>query len=224
MTDGETPVVDLIIWLETPEKQVMADEIITKVESLGISVNAIYLEFDEWRYRATFTDDYDLSFGGILNLPDVDDIFTHAYIFGILNYIVLRCDDPKLIKQTDKIYGMFWEAMMNPDVVDEDFMNDMIDVFHDIQERLWENQYMFTFVQWIDPVAGLRNGESMNVNCLPGRVFEDISLRLELNSIIDRSVFLDYHAAYNPYPTYEFYHFFHWTSYHDTSLPNTYPT
>ncbi len=212
----------MIIWLEFPEKQVIVDEIIFKAESLGLSVNPIYLNFDEWRERATFTDDWDLTYGGILNIPNVDDIFTHAYILGILNYIVLKPDDPKLIKQTDKIYGMFWEAQENPYVVDEDFLDDMTDKFHDIEECLWENQYMFTFVRWVEPA--LRNGESMNVNCLPGRVFADDALRLEFNSIIDRSVFLDYHSTYNPYPVYEFYHMFQWASYHDSSLPNCYPT
>jgi len=54
--------IDFIILVECPEKQVVVDEIILKLESLGLTVNAIYMNYDDWIANGN-TDDYDLRYG-----------------------------------------------------------------------------------------------------------------------------------------------------------------
>ncbi len=225
-TKSDSDVVTMIIWLETPEKQAIVDEIITSIEDLGLSVNAIYLAtLDEWRF---YPGDYDLSYGGIMSLPEEGDIFMFAFVNVLLNYYALKHTDTKIFKCVDKLWAMYWEAVENPDIVDEEFLDDMVNTFQDIEERLWEKQYYSVFNQWWEPwtwewgVPSMRT-EAIVYNCLPGHIFADKDLRLALNEEIDRDVFLDYHSVYNPYETTLVYHLFQWLPFHDASLPNCYP-
>ena len=229
-TNADEPTeIDMIIWLERPEKQVVVDEIIFKVESLGLSVNPIYLSFEEWVvYGQGQNNDWDLLYGPPMALPRDAGIFDLAFISVILNYYALNHNDAKILNSVDKLWGMFWDAIEYPDVVDEDFINDMVDKFQDIEERLWEKQYFAVFVQYETPfsdewgpIPAIKT-DTMTFNCLPGFVFEDTDLRLQLMSNIDLTVFLDYHSTYNPYPVYEVHHLFQWSTFHDTSLPNNY--
>ena len=225
-TTGETDEIIMIIWLETPEKQVIIDEIISCVEELNLEVNAIYLSFEEWVEHTNYGDYWDLSYGGIMALPRDGDIFLYAFISVILNYYALQFYDAKVFKCVDKLWAMYWEAMANPDVVDEDFIADMVNAFQDIEERLWEKQYCSIFNRWLEPSSAewgpvpTIKTEALTYNCMPGRVFSDHELRLALNEKINRDVFLDYHSTYNSYDTYLVYHLYQWLPFHDTSLPN----
>jgi hypothetical protein len=222
-----TTVVDFVIWLETPEKQFVIDEMITKTESLGLVVNPIYVTFNEWIFYAHGSHDYDLLYGPYMTIPKDMDIFFIAFIEYILTIAVLSYDN-KIYSNTGKLFDMYFEAMMNPDVVDEEFINDMVDKFHDNQERYWEKQYYSVFVQFETPysdewgqVPSMRT-DTINYNCEPGRVFADTDLRLQLNSIIDRTVFLNYYAQYTSYSVYEVHHLYQFSPFHDSSLPNNY--
>jgi len=208
--------VDFYIWLEFPEKQVIVDEIILKLESLGLQVNAVYLSFDDW-FAIGNTDDFDIMYGGLSYTFDIDNIFTIAWLLTMINMHMLRHNDVKLQKLIDKIGSMNDEAMLNPDIVTEEYLDEMIDTFQDIEKRLWKKKYLLPYVQWFD---GIYFTEVTNLNCLKGRVFANKHLRKALSSSIDRSVFLDYHATYNLNPTYAVYHLFQMSIYHDTSLPN----
>lgn len=147
--DEELDVVILKIWLETPEKQVIVDELISSVEDLGLEANPIYFyDLDAWRF---YQGDYDITYGGIMSLPRDGDIFMYAFVNVLLNYYALNHDDAKIFKCVDKLWGMYWDAVDHPDVVDEAFIADMVDAFQDIEERLWEKQYLSVFNRWLEP-------------------------------------------------------------------------
>jgi len=216
--------IDFIIWLERPEKQVVVDEIILKLESLGITVNAIYMNYDDWTANGN-TDDYDLRYGPESWTWDIDNIFQLAWLLSMINPHMLRHTDKKLNAFVDKLVAMSAEATDNPDVVTEDFIEEMIDTFQKAEKRLWVKKYILPFAQWvgIDPWGiGLDfiYTEVLTLNCFEGNVFSNINLRKRLFHRIDRSVFLDYHATYNPYEYYTVYHLFQMSIYHDTNLPN----
>ena len=221
-----TTVVDFVIWLEAPEKQVVVDELILKTESLGLVVNPIYVTFDEWLFYAHVTHDYDLLYGPYMTIPSDMDIFFVTYITWILSFVILH-DDKKTYTCTDELVGMYMEAMANPAIVNEEYINEMVKIFNFLEKRYWTKQFFSIFVQFETPtsdewgVPSMRT-ETLNYNCLQGRTFHDTDLRIELNSIIDRTVFLDYHEIYNPYPVSEVYHFFGFSPYHDAKLPNDY--
>lgn len=208
--------VDFYIWLEFPEKQVIVDEIISSLESIGLSVNAIYLGWDDW-FAVANTDDFDIMYGGLGYTFGIDDIFTLGWLIPMINMHMFRHHDAKLQKLIDKLGSMNDEAMVNPDIVTEEYIEEMIDTFQNIEKRLWKKKYLLPYVQWFD---GIYYSEVTNLNCLKGRVFANQYLRTALSKNVDRSVFLDYHATYNAFPTYAIYHFFQMSIYHDTSLPN----
>ncbi|MCG3227638.1 MAG: hypothetical protein H7645_12030 [Candidatus Heimdallarchaeota archaeon] len=225
----DATVVDFVIWLMEPERQVLADEMIEKTESLGLVVNTIYVDtIDDWALYAHETLDYDLIYGPFMTLPKEMDIFFIAYIEYILSFVILS-DDNKIYKNADKLLDMWMQAnWYNPDLFnDEDFINDMVDLFNDNEERYWEKQYESIFVQFETEtseeweVPSMRT-DALNYNCLPGRVFHNTDLRLQLNSIIDRTVFLDYYALYTSYSVYEVHHLYQFSPFHDATLPNNY--
>ncbi|MHA1954722.1 MAG: hypothetical protein ACW96U_12330, partial [Candidatus Heimdallarchaeaceae archaeon] len=117
---------------------------------------------------------------------------------------------------------------INPDIInDEDFVNEMVDAFNVIEKRLWIKQYESVFVQFETETSDEWGVPSMrtdvlNYNCLKGRTFFDTDLRVQLNSIIDRTVFLDYYAQYTSYSVYEAHHLFQFSPFHDAKLPNDY--
>lgn len=225
--DDDDQVLTILIWLERPEKQVIIDEIIRALEECDLEVNTLYMPtLEAWQ---DYEGDYDLWYGGIQELPRDGDIFMYAFINYLLYEFIMMYEDAKISKNVGKLWDMYLEAIDDPDVVDEAFIDDMVDAFQDIEERLWEKQYLIVFNRWLEPSSDIwgpvptMNTETLGYNCLPGNVFADPKLRLELNEEIDRDVFLDYHSSYNPYSTYEVYHVFQWLPFHDTSLPNEYP-
>ncbi len=226
---GDCTEVDFVIWLETPEKQVVIDEMITKTESLGLTVNPIYVTFEEWIGYAHGSKDYDMLYGPYMTLPKNLNILDLAQLSLILNYFALTHTDKKLMTCTDIMWSMFWEAIEDPTLMmDEEFIDKMVDLFHITEKRYYIKQYFSVFVQFETPssdewgpVPSMRT-EALTFNCLKGRVFKDADLRKEWNSIIDRTVFLDYHALYTPYPVYEVHHIFQYSNFHDITLPNNY--
>jgi len=190
--------IDFVIWVERPEKQVVVDEMILKLESLGLTVNAIYMNYDEWIANGN-TDDYDIRYGAESWTWFIDDIFQLAWLMSMVNPHMLRHNDKKL--------------------------NNLVDELHKIEKRLWVKKYIMPLAQWegIDPWGiGLPfvYTEVLTLNCFEGSVFSNMNLRRRLFHRIDRNVFLDYHAVYNPYETYTVYHLFQMSIYHDANLPN----
>ncbi|MHA1210972.1 MAG: hypothetical protein ACTSSH_00795 [Candidatus Heimdallarchaeota archaeon] len=202
--------------MEFPEKQVIVDEIILKLESIGLTVNAIYLGWDDW-FAVANTDDFDIMYGGLSYTFGIDDIFTLGWLIPLINFHMLRHHDVKFQKLVDKLGSMNDEAMANPDIVTEEYIAEMIDTFQDIEKRLWKKNFVLPYVQWFD---GILFTEVTNLNCLKGHVFANPHLRTALFRSIDRNVFQDYHAAFNPFYTYPVYHLFQMSIYHDISLPN----
>ncbi|NHJ46588.1 MAG: hypothetical protein FK733_02255 [Asgard group archaeon] len=225
--DDEQQVVIFKVLLETPEKQVIVDEIISCLEDLNLDVQTLYFtDVIEWR---DYLGHYDLSYGGILALPRDGDIFLYSYVNVLMHYFAFSHTDAKIFKNVDKLWAMYWESVSNPDAVDADFIADMVNAFQDIEERMWEKQYISIFNRWVEPSSWewgpipTVKTEMIGYNCLPGYVFADKDLRLTLNAAINRDVFLDYHAMYNTYETHLTYHIFDWLPFHDYTLPNTFP-
>jgi len=182
------------------------------------------MNYDDWTANGN-TDDYDLRYGPESWTWDIDNIFQLAWLLSRINPHMLRHTDKKLNAFVDKLVAMSAEAAVNPDVVTEDFIEEMINTFQKAEKRLWVKKYILPFAQWvgIDPWGiGLDfiYTEVLTLNCFEGSVFSNINLRKRLFHRIDRNVFLDYHADYNPYETYAVYHLFQMSIYHDTNLPN----
>ena len=218
-------VIDFCIYLETSEKQVVVDEIIYKLESLGLIVNTYYYyDLNEW--TAVAGPDYDITYGGLSYTWMIDDIFNVAYVLYLINNHMLygRHHDMKLNMLVDKLAEMYTAAMEDPTVITEKFLDKMIDTFQKTEKRLWKKKYIMPFVQWEDffPPFGMDVffTEVFVLTCTNGRVFASQYLRNQLFDSIDRSVFLDYHALYTTCPVYEVYHLFQMSPYHDLSLPN----
>ena len=218
---NETKEIDFIIYYREGSDPFI-NELISKAESLGLTVNPIYLTWGQWYYETHFTDWWDLTYGGILEAYAIDDIATLGYTVMGTNYYILRHDDIKLDNLAWDLWNMRSELLTNPDVDIEDLSEDMLDKFHDAEERMWENQYMFTFIQWVSGQAV--RSEVAIPNCQAGHAFADENLRLTFSSLIDRTLFLDYYQQFFPsLPVYIHYHMHQWSQYHDTSLPYTLP-
>jgi len=71
----------------------------------------------------------------------------------MVNPHMLRYTDKKLNAFVDKLVAMSTEAAVNPDVITEDFIEEMIDTFQKAEKRLWVKKYILPFAQWagIDP-------------------------------------------------------------------------
>ena len=130
---NETKEIDVIIYYYEG-KDALYDEVISKAESLGLTVNPIYLTFAQWYYETHNTDWWDLSYGAILKAYAIDDIATLGYTVMGTNYYLLRHDDTKLDKLAWDLWNMRTELLSNPDVNVEDLSEDMLDKFHDVEE------------------------------------------------------------------------------------------
>lgn len=218
--------IDFYIFLETPEKQVIVDEIIYKMECLGLIVNAVYFtDVTEWSI-AGVTDLPDATYGGLSYTWFIDDIFNLAYILYLqkMHMLAGTFDDKKFNTLVDKLTDMFLEGTAPDFVMTEKFMKNMIETFQDVEKRLWNKKLMLPFVQWegFFPPFGMNIlfTEIIITNSVQGRVFSNLGLRKALHRSIDRSVFLDYHAIYTPYLVYEVSHLYQMSIHHDTNLPN----
>lgn len=221
VTSDDPEEIDFLIYLRDAESQVLVDELILKAENLGLSVNAIYLTWEEWQYRATYTDDWDMTYGGTLLTTNQDNIFNLAYWITGLEYYFIKHDDAKFSTAVWSLWGWLMEAQVTPPEEMGDLISDMIDKFHDAEERLWEKQLIFTFAQWLNPYYACN--DVLVPNCKAGRVFANEELRLAYSSIIDHSLFVDYHSARLPFTVYDTYHLYEWSSFHNIELPNYSP-
>ncbi|MHA1367365.1 MAG: hypothetical protein ACTSP5_13265 [Candidatus Heimdallarchaeota archaeon] len=189
-----TETVDFIIYLTNPDVQIIVDEIITSAEDIGLNVNPIYiLDWNYFTYLLLFTTDWDLAYGGFLNNNNPDTLFQIAYGNMGLNFYYLKHNDAKYAKFSLQLYQWLLLAQEGPSVVNDDYINDMVDKFHDAEERLWEKQLIITLCEFMGG-GPLRNNVLMP-NSLSGHVFADEDLRLTFSRAIDRTVAVDYHLA-----------------------------
>ncbi|NHJ31618.1 MAG: hypothetical protein FK732_02030 [Asgard group archaeon] len=220
MTSEETEEIDFIIYLRNETSQVLVDELIFKAESLGLSVNAIYLDWDTWCLYAD-AGDFDLAYGGIQIAYPIDDIFNLAMMMTGLEFMVLKHDDAKFSNAVWANYYRIFEAQVTPLEEMGDLIADMLDTFHDAEERLWEKQLIFPLAQFISPYYA--STDIVVPNCKAGHIFANEDLRLTYSSIIDYSLFVDYWTALLPYTVWGTHHMYGWASCHDSSLPNCLP-
>ena len=221
--------VSFYVYLEVPEKQVIADEIIYKLECLGLIVNTVYFyDLDEWAYQKAI-DNPDVSYGGIWYTFFIDDIFNLAYLLYLQKNFMLagKYEDKKFDTLVDKFTDMYFIGTDPDFVMTEEFMNEMIKTFQDIEKRLWNHKLILPIVQWVAPmdygpyqIPVAQHTEAIATNSLPGRVFSNLALRKALCRSIDRNVFIDYYALCIPYLVYPVFHIYQTSPYHDTNLPN----
>ncbi|HUT82774.1 MAG TPA: hypothetical protein VMZ29_16380 [Candidatus Bathyarchaeia archaeon] len=219
----ENPVIDFLIY-NNPDVQVIVDEIIASAEDVGLTVNPIYI--DDWNYYlylVIYTTNWDMYYGGTLgnNIPDT--IFQLAYGNMGLHYYYLKHDDAKYAKFSLQLYQWFLQAQADPSVVDDDYINDMIDKFHDAEERLWEKQLIITLAEFVNPIGDVRNDVLMP-NCLPGHAFADKGLRLAFSHAIDRTIIVNTRIGQGFTDVNILYQLYSCSMYHDTTLPNNLPT
>jgi hypothetical protein len=203
--------------------QLVADELISKAETLGLSVNAIYLTAEEW-LAAAFAGNYDLGYGGAFLGLNIDNIFNLASQFIWFESYVLKHSDVKLTNFVIQLVNYYYAAQTTPAEDLPDLIDDMVDKLHDIEERLWEKQLIIPLYQSLYYYPGYVATASINFNSQEGRIFADDDLRITYSSIIDRSLILDFWTSYMPIPLYETYHLWGWSSYHNFDLPNGVPT
>ena len=220
VTSEETEEIDFVIYLRNDSSQVLVDELIFKAESLGLSVNAIYLSWDDW---VLYTDlgDYDLAYGGIQIAYPIDHIYNLVYMMTALEAFILQHDDAKFSNAVWTNYYRYLQRESIPPGEMADFISDMITTFHDAEERLWEKQLIFPLAQWISPYFA--HTDFVTPNCKAGRVFADEDLRLTYSSIIDYSLFVDYWTNLLPFTAWGTHHIYGWASCHDSTLPNSLP-
>jgi hypothetical protein len=218
--------ISFYIYLETPEKQVVVDEIISTMESLGLIVNPTYFyDVNEWSMAGAI-DLPDATYGGLSYTWFIDDIFNLAFILYLqkMHMLAGTNDDKKFATLVDELTEMYMAGTSPGFVMTDDFMTEMIETFQDVEKRLWNHKLILPFVQWegFFPPFGMNIffTEVIITNSVKGRVFSNLGLRKALHRGVDRNVFLDYHALYTPYPVWEVYHLFQMSIHHDTNLPN----
>ena len=222
---AEPTSIDFLIYLSYPETQLVVDEIIDSAESVGLVVNPIYIDnWNYFNYLILFTNDWDLYYGGFMNtyMGADDNIFNCAYGNMGYNYYYLRTGDAKYTKFSLQLYNWYLAAMADASIVDDDYINDMYDKFHDCEERLWEHQYLLTLATGYN-IGGFLQELILTPNCLPGYAFADENLRLAFSNAIDRTVAVDYLLALGFTNVEIFYHTFGYSVCHDTTLPNCLP-
>ncbi len=223
VTAEETTEIDFLIYLTNPEVQVIVDEIIESAESVGLTVNTMYI--DDWNlynYLAVFSTDWDLAFGGYLGNNQPDTIFQLAFGNMGLDHYYLKHNDAKFAKFSIQLWQWLQQALADPTVVDDDYINDMVDKFYDAEERLWEKQLIITLAELVAP-SGDKNLVLMP-NSLSGHAFADEDLRLAFSRAIDRTVAVDYCIAQGFESVNILYHLYSCSMYHDVTLPNCLPT
>ncbi|MHA1355038.1 MAG: hypothetical protein ACTSR1_07700 [Candidatus Heimdallarchaeota archaeon] len=222
VTANETNEIDFIVYLTTPEVQVVVDEIIESAESVGLTVNAIYI--DDWNYYlylTIFTTDWDLAYGGFLGNNNPDTIFQLAYGNMGLHSYYLKHDDAKYAQYSLQLWQWLLQAQANPAVVDADYINDMVDKFQDAEERLWEKQLIITLAEFMG--SSVTQNNVLMPNSLPGHVFADEDLRLAFSRAIDRTVAVDYHISQGHTSVNILYHLYSCSMFHDSTLLNCLP-
>jgi hypothetical protein len=217
--------IDFYVYLETPEKQAIIDEIVHKMECLGLIVNTvIFTDLYEWTIAGSI-DMPDATYGGLSYTWFIDDIFTLSMILSLQKAHMFygTYEDKKFDTLVDELWGMAQDAMVDPGIVTEEYLNTMIEIFQDIEKRLWNKKIILPFVQFIDffPPWGMELvfTEVIITNSVKGRVFSNLGLRKALHRSIDRNVFLDYYAEYTPLTVWEVWHLYQMSIHHDANLP-----
>jgi hypothetical protein len=217
---NDTTEIDFLIYLRNDDSQILVDELIVKAESLGLSVNAMYVTWDEWCLLSDIGA-YDISYGGIQIAYNIDTIFNLVYSAIGLDWMVLKHDDAKLTELINQLLNYYFAAQTTPMEDIPALIDDMIDKFQDVEERLWEKQLIFPLAQWLNPMFACN--DALYINSKAGHVFADENLRFSYSSIIDRSLFVDYWSTHVPFTVSGTYHMFGWSSYHNFELPNCLP-
>ena len=222
VTADESTEIDFLIYLTNPEVQVIVDEIIASAEDVGLTVNPIYIDnWNVYTYLVVMTTDWDLAYGGFLGNNEPDTIFQLAFGNMGLHYYYLKHTDTKYAQCSLQLWSWLLQAQADPTVVDADYINDMVDTFHDAEERLWEKQLLITLCDF-DAGGSLKNNVLMP-NSLPGHVFADEDLRLAFSRAIDRTVAVDYHIAQGQTSVNILYHLYSCSMFHDSTLLNCLP-
>ena len=133
-------------------------------------------------------------------------------------------EDKKFDTLVDELTDMYIEGTTPGFVMTDDFLEEMIKIFQDVEKRLWNHKIILPFVQWegFFPPFGMDIlfTEVIMLNSVDGRVFSHLGLKKVFYKSIDRNVFLDYHALYTPYAVYQVSHLYQMSIYHDINLPN----
>ncbi|MHA1187193.1 MAG: hypothetical protein ACTSSK_10025, partial [Candidatus Heimdallarchaeota archaeon] len=139
-----------MLLVETPEKQVVVDEIISGLENLGLTINADYFyDYDEWvAHSQTHAAEYDLTYGGYSYTWGIDNIFNLAWLLYMTNDHMLFHSDKKYDTLVQNIWDMYNDAMITPEIATEEYIEDMVKIFNKIEKRLWVKKYLLPFVQW----------------------------------------------------------------------------
>jgi len=215
-----------MLLLERPEKQVVLDEIIDALESLGLTLTIDWFyDYDEWvAHSHVHGAEYDITYGGLMYSWDIDNIFNLAWLLYMYNEHMWLNTDKKFDTYVQTLWDMFNDAMVTPEIATEEYLEEMTKIFNKIEKRLWVKKYVLPFVQWEGFFApfgmDIKFMEGIGFNTEDGRVFSNIAYRWALQKLIDRDVFMDYHAIYNPYDVYEVYHIFQMSALHDDHIPD----
>jgi hypothetical protein len=220
VTSDDAMEIDFIIYLRSEYEQYLVDSLIASAESTGFTVNPIYLSWDDW-LAADTAGAFDISYGGIQIAYNIDTIINLLYCTIGLEWMVLKHSDAKLSKFVGQLFNYYMSLQTIADEDLPDLLADMLDKFHDVEERLWEKQLIIPLAQWLNPQFACNS--ALFINSQEGKVFADEDLRFSLASAIDRSLFVDYWASLLPFPVYEAYHMYLWSSYHNFDLPNCLP-
>jgi hypothetical protein len=221
VTADDSTEIDFIVYLRSEQEQYLVDSLIASAESIGFSVNTIYLSWDEW-VATDSAGAFDISYGGIQIAYNIDSIINLVYCVIGLEWMVLKHSDAILSMNINQLLNYYLSLQTTAEEDMLDLLNDMLDKFHDVEERLWEKQLIIPLAQWLNPMMACN--PSLFINSQEGKVFADEDLRFSLASAINRSLFVDYWASILPFPVYETYHMYLWSSYHNFDLPNCLPT
>ncbi|NHJ46589.1 MAG: hypothetical protein FK733_02260 [Asgard group archaeon] len=221
VTSDDTTEIDFIIYLRSEHEQYLVDSLFASAESIGLTVNPMYLSWDDW-LAADDAGAYDISYGGIQIAYNIDTIINLVYCTIGLEWMVLKHSDAKLSKFVNQLFNYYISLQTTADEDLPDLLADMLNKFNDVEERLWEKQLIIPLAQWLNPYLACNS--ALFINSQEGNVFADEDLRFSLASAIDRSLFVDYWSAILPFPVYEVYHMYLWSSFHNFNLPNCVPS
>lgn len=206
------------VYLGTP----IVTGFVARAAEHGIAINAIGVENYELDLRLA-SGDYDLLSGFYFTFfsDTINELTITLYYYFLLKISNFQFNDAKLNNQIMKLVDYYYKIMSSSEEDLEDAYDDFLNKFHDIEERLFEHQYLFTEISFLYyyayPMVKL-----MIPNCLG--VLADEELRLTLSSLIDREAIAAFTAIVQPEPVTSniqpTVHLYSWSQYHDTSLPN----
>jgi len=216
---NESEEIDFIYFAYNPYIFLLTNELATKAESLGFTVNAIYYENPYEMIARMYSGDYDIAYGPALVMPYMDTIFQFATSIITVEQQIIFHNDVVFSQIVTDLMNYLYAVESTPEEDLPILLGDILDKAHDAEERLWENQLIIPLGYTADYVPGMMTSMNVYINSQEGRMFENTELRIKYASIIDRTVFTNYWALL-PFAVYETNHLYGWTSYHDFDLPN----